>query len=100
MLEKINNKGEAFDWAWALWYWFSHNYGGMGCDKYAALCKLTSKYGLSNIPTIDMEEFIDDEYEMARMYYGMLEGYPESWEEQFDEFCRFMDDEWDSEETA
>lgn len=92
---QIEDKGEAFDWAWALWYWLSHNYNGMHCPKYASMCKLTSTYQLDKIPSIDFENNDCDEYEMAVMYYHELD--EDDWEEYFNVFCNYMDNDWEKE---
>lgn len=91
----IQDKCEAFDWAWAFFYYLSHNYNGMGCPKYAALSKLTSEYELSDIPSIDMDNNDCEDYTMAVFYYHDLD--EDNWESHFDIFCLFMDNKWDLE---
>ena len=93
MIQKITDKCEAFDWAWAFSGWLSHNCGGRGCDKYAALCKLFAEYKLTNTPEIDFDNNVHDDYEMAVMYYNELTEL--NWEDYFDEFCDYMDNYWD-----
>jgi len=83
----ITDKCEAFDVAIGLYEWLSHNYGGMGCDKYAAMSKMVGEYRLSS-------RGIDSEG--SQMVYDELD--EDNWEGLFMEFCRFMDDEWDDED--
>ena len=50
----INDRGDAFSWATALWYWCTHNYTKFD-EKHEAFCKITDEYKLSNIPDIDFD---------------------------------------------
>ena len=95
-MDTINDHGEAFDWAWALYSWFNHWHGGRGCDKYAAMCKMSGEYKLTRVPAIDFDNNKHDEYEMAVMYYNEIT--EDNWQELFDKFCDYMDNEWDDDE--
>ena len=90
---EIEDKGQAFDWAWALYHFLSHNYGGQGCTMYSCLNRLTLEYELRNVPTIDFENNDCDEYEMAVMYYNELDNH--NYQEYFNTFCHYMDNDWE-----
>ena len=87
----INDNCEAFDWAWALWYWCSHWHGGMSCPKYAGMCSIP----VTNVPDIDFDDNDCDEYEMAVMFYHELD--EDNWEEYLEIFTNYMETEWDKE---
>lgn len=93
---KIEDKGDAFDWAWAFWLWLSHNHSGMRSDEYAAMSKLDGEYCLSNVPNIDVDNNDCDDYEMAVMYYHELSD--DNWQDKFAVFCDYMDNEWDKDD--
>lgn len=92
---KPTDNHEAFEMAIAIWYWLSHWHGGMWCEKYSAMCQLTAEYGLGNIPSIDMDDEEDDENYMVRSYYQDLS--EDNWKQVFEDWCEYMDNEWDSE---
>lgn len=92
---QLNDKCEAFDWAYALWYWCTHNYSKFD-EKHEAFCKISGEYKLTNIPDIDFEDNKCDEYDSAVMYYHEIdEG---NWKDKFNNFCHFMDNDWDNED--
>lgn len=93
---RLNDHCEAFDYAFALWYWCTHHYSKFDA-KHEAFCKITSDYGLTNIPDIDFDlEYghpdYDEENGGAIMIYHELT--EENWTEYFDAFCDYMDNEW------
>jgi hypothetical protein len=92
---KPTDNFEAFEMAFALWYWCSHWHGGLRCPKYAAMCVLQTQYKLSNIPSIDFDDETDDEYFLARMYYQGLTA--DNWNQVFSDFEDYMNTEWDKE---
>ncbi len=92
---KIEDKGQAFDWAWAFYHWFKHNHGGITCGKYEAICKLVDIYRLDKVPPIDFENNDCDDYEMAVIYYHELD--ESNWQAYFKKFCYYMDKDWDKE---
>lgn len=95
----INDKCEAFDYAFGLYYWLTHWYSKFD-EKHEAFCKITSEYGLGNIPEIDFDstaEYGDDDFDeenegAIRVYHDLTE---DNWKETFEAFCDFMDNEWD-----
>lgn len=97
MAIEINDNIEAFDMAFALWYWLSHWHGGMRCEKYSAMCQIMGEYGLDNIPSIDFDsdDQVDDEYYMTISYYNDLD--EENWKETFEAWREYMDTRWDDE---
>lgn len=102
MISPINDKCEAFDAAFGIWYWLSHWHGGMSCPKYAAM-SFSHDYNMSNIPCIDFDndveyghEDFDEENEGAIMRYHELN--ENNWEQAVNEFRNFMDNEWDLED--
>ena len=90
----ITNKCEAFDMAIALWYWCTHNYSKFDA-KHEAFCKITEDYKLSNIPSIDFDSTEEDDYDMVRMMYHNIT--EDNWEQTYQDFCDFMDNEWENE---
>ena len=95
-MEKISDKSEAFDAAIALYTWLSHNHEGQFSDKYAAMSKIIGEYGLKNVPDIDIDNTDEDsDYETVVMIYHELT--EDNWEEYFEDFCTFMDSEYDDE---
>ena len=95
MINKVTDNFEAFEMAFALWYWTSHWHGGMWCEKYSAMCQIMGEYGLSNIPDIDFDNENDDEYYMAIQYYHELN--EDNWKETFEAWCEYMDTKWEDE---
>ena len=100
MIRKINDHCEAFDWAFGIWYWLSHWHDGQFGARYAAMCQITEQYKLRNIPSIDFDseavygdDDFDEDNEGAIMVYHEIN--EENWEEFVDEFCRYMDDDWE-----
>jgi hypothetical protein len=91
----INDKCEAFDWAWALWSWFSHHHEGQNCPKYAAM-NIAHDYDMTNIPSIDFDNNNCDEYDMAVEYYHQIN--EDNWEEHLKEFRNYMDNKYDLED--
>lgn len=98
-VRKINDHCEAFDWAFGLWYWLTHHYSKFDA-KHEAFCKITGEYNLSNIPDIDFDSELeygqdgyDEENEGAIMVYHEIT--EENWQEYFDNFCDYMDNDWD-----
>ena len=89
----INDNLEAFDWAWAMWYWLSHNYGGAGCTKYACMNTLTIDHKLGNIPSIDFDNNDCDEYEMSVIYYHELD--ENNWQEYFDTLNNYLTNDYE-----
>jgi hypothetical protein len=88
---KIHDKCDAFDHAWAIWYWLSHWYGGMSCPKYAAMCSIP----VSNVPSIDFDGKPEYDTEMAvNIYHEITE---DNWEEYYQELMRFLEEDWDDE---
>lgn len=103
MISKPTDHHEAFEQAIAIYDWLSHWYSGMGCDKYAAMSKITGEYKLQTICSIDYDctlpydhEDKDQENEGVVMIYQELS--EENWSEVFDNFCSYMDNEWDDDE--
>lgn len=101
MISPINDHCEAFDAAYAIWYWLSHNYEGMYCPKYAAM-SLSHDYKMTNIPSIDFDseleyghEDYDEENEGTVMRYHEIT--EDNWEQAVSEFRDFMDNKWDDE---
>jgi len=93
MVNRVNDPCEAFDMAFALWYWCTHNYSKFDA-KHEAFCKITGEYRLSNIPSIDFDtDEWEDEYYMAISYYHDLN--EDNWKETFEAWCDYMDNEWD-----
>lgn len=102
MINKPTDHHEAFEQAIALYDWCSHWYGGMGCDKYVAMSKLSGEYRLDSKCSIDYDSEavygdadFDEENESIIMIYKELT--EENWQEIFDNFCDYMDNEWDDE---
>ena len=100
MIARPNDHHEAFEQAVALYDWCSHWYSGMYCDKYAAMSKIISDYRLVNRSCIDYDctlpydhEDKDQENEGIVMIYQELT--EDNWSEVFDNFCDYMDNEWD-----
>lgn len=91
----IDNHGDAFDWAYAIWYWLSHWHEGQSSDKYAAL-SMSVTYNMTNIPDIDFDDIdFDNEYCNAIEYYHTIN--EDNWEEIYKQFCNYMNNEWDKE---
>jgi len=80
----IQENHEASDWAIAIYTWLSQNYNGQNCEKYAAMSKMSSAYGL------DVREGLDD---MTQVYHDEIT--EENWENIFSIFCKYMDEEYD-----
>ena len=95
MISPINDHCEAFDSAYAIWYWLSHHHEGMMSDKYAAM-SISHDYNMTNIPDIDPDsEGIDDEnYGAIERYHQITE---DNWEVAVRQFRDFMDNKWDDE---
>lgn len=93
---EIQDKGDAFDMAWGLYSWLSHNHCGQGSEEYSAMCKISGEYELTNIPDIDFDNNDCDEHENAVYIYNDLDD--SNWQETFEEFCDFMDNKWDDSE--
>jgi len=93
----IEDHADAFDWAYAIWYWLSHNHEGQTSDKYAAL-SMSDTYNMNNIPDIDFEdtEFSNEEYFNCTEYYHQIN--EDNWENIYNEFCSYMDNDWDNKE--
>jgi hypothetical protein len=82
---QIDNNCMAFDIAIGLYEWLAHNYAGWRCEKYGAMCHITDIYSLQSRGLDEMAEF----------YYDELT--EDNWKEAFDDFCKYMDNEWDLE---
>jgi hypothetical protein len=93
-LIEIEDHGDAFDWAFAIWYWLSHNHEGQTSDKYAAL-SMSSEYNMQNIPNIDFENNDCDEFEQTVIYYHEIT--KDNWESIYQQFRYYMNNEWDKE---
>ena len=95
MKKPIDNY-EAFDQAFAIWYWLSHNYDGMFDPKYSAMNTLTSDHKLTNPPSIDFDtkEDLDnvDESLIIELYHAMNE---ENWEENFKNLCDYLENDFE-----
>jgi hypothetical protein len=90
-MTQIQDKCEAFDHAWAIWYWLSHWHEGQFSEKYAAMCSIP----VENVPSIDFDENDCDEYEeTVRIYHELSE---DNWEEYYQELMRYLDEEWEDE---
>ena len=91
---KIDSHHEAFDWAFAIWYWLSHHHEGIRCEKYAVMSNMPEKHKMSNIPSIDFGDNDDMDY------YGAIEIYHQidesNWKDYNNEFERYMEYEWEN----
>lgn len=86
MLDQLEDKGDAFSLAIALFYWLSHWHEGQDSEKYAALSRLISDHQLE--VRSGMEE--DDQ-----MRYDELT--EDNWKETFEAFEKFMLERWEDE---
>lgn len=95
MVNKVNDNYEAFEMAFALWYWCTHNYSKFDA-KHEAFCKITSEYKLNNIPSIDFDadEWDDEYYQVISYYHDLNE---DNWKETFEAWCDYMNTRWDLE---
>jgi len=94
----INDHFDAFMWAYAIWYWLSHHHEGQASDKYAAM-SMSTIYNMTNIPSIDFDsQEHDDENEMAIEYYHQIN--EDNWNDIYNEFCNYMDNDWDNDDVA
>lgn len=87
MFDEIQEKGDAFDAAIALYIWLSEWHDGMWGVRYAALCRMQSEYKLEVRSGLD---------ESSQFYYDDLT--EDNWEENFNLWCEFMDTKWNDEE--
>lgn len=102
-MQRPNDHHEAFEQAIALYDWLSHWYGGMSCPKYVAMSKIVGDYKLVNRSCIDYDcelpydhEDKDQENEgIVMLYHELTE---ENWEECFENFCDYMDNDWDNDD--
>ena len=83
---QIDNNAQAFDVAIALYEWLSHWYSGKFCPKYEAMCTIVCHYELNHRGGLD---------ECSQWYYDELS--EDNWQDAFDEFCDYMDTQWDLE---
>lgn len=90
---QLEDKGDAFDWAWALWYWLSHWHGGQSCEKYAALSSFQVEYNLTNIPSIDFDDNDCDEYDQCVLFYHEIT--EDNWIKKLDTLRDFLDNKWE-----
>ena len=101
-MQKPSDHNEAFEQAIAIWYWCTHWYNKFD-TKHVAFCKITSDYKLSNIPDIDFDstaQYGDDDFDeenegIIMLYHELTE---ENWEESFENFCDYMDNDWDDDD--
>lgn len=49
MQKLITNRVDAYYWAFALWYWFSHEYGGIYHRRYEPLSRLVGSFELGQL---------------------------------------------------
>lgn len=100
MIQRPTDHHEAFEQAIALYDWLSHWYSGMYCDKYAAMSKIVGDYKLSHRESIDYDcdlpydhEDKDQENEgIVMLYHELTE---DNWSQVFENWCDYMDNEWD-----
>jgi hypothetical protein len=93
MIQRPNDNCEAFDQAIAIWYWCTHWYSKFDA-KHEAFCRIESEYKLRNIPSIDFDSEEYDEDEGVRFVYHELT--EDNWEQVFENWCDYMDNEWDN----
>lgn len=95
-MDKITDHYEAFNFAFGIWTWLSHNHEGIRCEKYAYMSTMPSRHNMSNIPDIevDNDDYDNNENYEAVMIYNMMTD--DNWTEYTEEFERYMSEDWDN----
>lgn len=99
-ITNIQDHYDAFMWAFAIWYWLSHQHEGQASDKYSVMSCFDTKHSMSNIPDIDFDlkgdELYDDENYQAIINYQVIT--EDNWKQINEEFEYYMENQWDKEE--